>query len=257
MIQRLAATQFHRFMGSGRTQPALCGCEGGGGQQGEFVVKLRGCMEHGAAGLAFELIASQLAAHFGIATPAPAIIALDEPMARLMARLAARPNCVLSSVGDNFGSGEIRGASTMPVDGSVSMLDAAARIVAFDALIQNPDRRYNNPNLLLRGHEIFAVDHELAFSFVFAIAPPQEPWKLGAPYPFEQHPLFRAVKGKSIDLQGFRSALAGLSPQIVAAMLSTLPQEWENQHMAPIARYLAGMSAHAKEFTDGICRRLV
>ncbi len=52
----------------------------------------------------------------------------------------------------------------------------AAHIFAFDALIQNPDRRYSNQNLLTRGNNIFVYDHELAFSFLEAILPLRHPW---------------------------------------------------------------------------------
>ena len=255
MIPRLVATQFHRYMGSGRTRPVLCTCQGAGDAGGDFVIKLRGCLEHGTTGLAFELLASQLATYFGIPTPAPAVVALDRRMIELMAPRAVRTECVRASTGDNFGSAEIRGGATVPVDLHVPPAEAG-RMIAFDALIQNPDRRFNNPNLLLQGDRILALDHELAFSFVFGIAPSPEPWKLTDPYPFDQHVLFRSVKGRVLDLQGFTSKLAGLSPEIIAAMQSELPQEWENQHMAAIARYLAVMSAHAVEFIQGVGRRL-
>jgi hypothetical protein len=45
MITKLVASQFVRFMTTGRTFPALLGCENGSGATaGEFVVKLRGTM---------------------------------------------------------------------------------------------------------------------------------------------------------------------------------------------------------------------
>ena len=57
MIRRLTAIQFERFMTSGRTSPALCGCEDESGVMvGEYVVKLRGAILE--SGLLNELFAA-------------------------------------------------------------------------------------------------------------------------------------------------------------------------------------------------------
>jgi hypothetical protein len=182
MIPRLMATQFSRFMESGRTRPALCSCEDqSGAAMGEYVVKLRAGLETGESGLLRELIAARLARHFGIASPEPALIMIGQPLAELVASAypadAAR---IRDSVGLNFGTKVLHGVSTWPVDKSVpvAMLQAAVHVFAFDALIENPDRRYSNPNLLTKGDELFAYDHEMAFSFLLDLLPSAEPWKL-------------------------------------------------------------------------------
>jgi hypothetical protein len=65
MIPKLVAVEFVRFMDSGRTSPALFGCEDESGRAiTEYVVKLRGTV--GEAGLLKELFASQLAFQFGL-----------------------------------------------------------------------------------------------------------------------------------------------------------------------------------------------
>lgn len=40
----------------------------------------------------------------------------------------------------------------------------AAGVLLFDAIIQNPDRRDENPNCLVQGNELRMIDHELAFA---------------------------------------------------------------------------------------------
>jgi len=78
VILALQAVQFHKFMESGRTSPALCGCEGPNGENaGEFVVKQRGGMERGYTALVCELVASRMARFFGIPVPDPAIVSID------------------------------------------------------------------------------------------------------------------------------------------------------------------------------------
>ncbi len=86
MIPTFQAVQLHRFMGSGRTTPALCGCEDENGKLvGEFVVKLRGGLDRNVTGLAAELVATQLATYFGIPVPAPALVSIDAEFADLVA----------------------------------------------------------------------------------------------------------------------------------------------------------------------------
>ena len=141
MIPRLTAIQFERFMTSGRTSPALCGCEDQAGTMvGEYVVKLRGAI--GESGLLNELFAARLSGHFGLASPEPALIAIDQALVDLVANTqpsqAAR---IRGSVGLNFGTKVLTGAPIWPVDKSIpeAMWQAAVDIFAFDARLQNPD----------------------------------------------------------------------------------------------------------------------
>jgi|GEM_PF-5306098 len=66
-------------MSTGRTCPALCGCEDDSGRRvGDYVVKLRGGMDRGEKGLVCELLGSLLATYFGIAVPEPAVVRIEE-----------------------------------------------------------------------------------------------------------------------------------------------------------------------------------
>ena len=93
-------------MGTGRTTPALCGCEDAGGNPaGDFIVKLRGGIERGGTGLAAELIASRLAAYFGIPAPSPVLVFIASDFANSVS-LAYPDKAALmtASIGLNFGS---------------------------------------------------------------------------------------------------------------------------------------------------------
>jgi hypothetical protein len=73
-------------MKTGRTSPALCGCEDVHGESvGDYVVKLRGGIDSGPTGLVCELFASLLATHFEIATPEPAVVEIDLEFAAVVA----------------------------------------------------------------------------------------------------------------------------------------------------------------------------
>lgn len=73
-----------------------------------------------------------------------------------------------ASLGLNFGSKVLYPASIWPVNRSIpeAMWRDAVNIFAFDALIQNPDRRPENPNLLTQGDNVYVYEHETSFSFL-------------------------------------------------------------------------------------------
>jgi hypothetical protein len=56
---------------------------------------------------------------------------------------------------------------------------AALEILAFDAYIENDDRRPSNPNCLVKGDALRIIDHELAFRISQKLFPRPEPWKAG------------------------------------------------------------------------------
>jgi hypothetical protein len=261
MIPRLSATQFLRFMDKGKTSPALCACiYEHGALAGEYVVKLRGAVEGGETGLINELLAALLAKHFELAAPDPAIVLLDEALIDLIAHdHSSRQIALRRSVGCNFGTKHLVGVSTWPVDKAVpwEWFEAAVEIFAFDALLQNPDRRYNNPNLFTREDGLFIFDHETAFSFILDVLPQGKPWELERQPYLEKHVFYRRLKSKPIELERFTAALAGLSDEVLGRIRAELPPEWENQsYVTRIVEHLRTVSDHAEEFAEAIRRML-
>jgi len=246
-------------MTSGRTSPALCGCEDQAGTiVGDYVVKLRGSIRE--SGLLNELFAARLAGRFGLVSPEPALIAIDQALANLVASTqpleAAR---LRNSVGLNFGTRALNGVSIWPVDKFIpeTMWQAAVDIFAFDALIQNPDRRFSNPNLFTKGDNLLIFDHETAFSFLLALSPSATPWDLDdQPYLID-HVFYRRLKSKPIDLTGFTTSLSGLSDAALDGITEDVPAEWNNGNLSRIERHLRMVRDHAGEFTEAIRRILV
>jgi len=176
VIDRVTATTFHQFMGSGRTSPAIFSCEMNA-ETREYVVKLRGGMERRESGLLCELYASMLAGYFGLSCPRPAVVIIEEDLGRaVLGRFdpkSTEGRVLRGSIGLNFGTRFLVNLSIWPVDRPVPSIMAAPamRIFAFDALIQNPDRKFNNPNLGSHDEDLFVFDHELAFSFLLSVLP--------------------------------------------------------------------------------------
>ncbi len=86
-------------------------------------------------------------------------------------------NRVAKSVGLNFGTKYLTGYRTWPRGQTIphSLHAAALDLFAFDALIQNPDRGADRPNLLTGNDRILAIDHDSAFSFIHALGGPGVP----------------------------------------------------------------------------------
>jgi len=261
MIQTVQAVQFHRPMGTGRTKPILCGCESGEGlSTGDYVVKLRGGNERGVTALACELVASRLASYFGIPVPEPALVLLDPMFAELVsASQPAMAHILGASVGLNFGSRQLNDVMTWPVDKLIpeAMWQGTVHAFAFDALIQNPDRRYMpNPNLFSRGDEIIVYDHELAFSFIEDLLPAGEPWRLDRCQFLSDHVFFRRLRGRTVDLASFSEALSKLPERVLPAILAEVPGEWNNGNLQKISSHLRAVAGEAARFAEEIRRRL-
>lgn len=137
------------------------------------------------------------------------------------------------------------------------MWQTALDIFAFDALIQNPDRRFNNPNLFIRGDGLLIFDHETAFSFVLALFPSATAWKLASQPYLTDHVFYRRLKSKPIDLTGFTASLGGLSDGLLKEIMADVPAEWNNDNLPKIERHLRTVRDHAGEFAEEVRRFLV
>ena len=261
MIESARATVFHRFMQTGRTSPALFSCSReGSAEQDEYVIKLKGGIDLGTAGLVCESVASVLAAYFGISHPRPALVDLDMDLAQLAAEQEpAKAALLMNSIGTNFGTLALSNLVTWPVDRrpSASQFDSATEIFAFDVLIQNPDRRYNNPNLGTVGDRLYIYDHELAFSFRLNIIPASEPWRLAGQNFWNDHVFFNSLKRKTLSLEPFVSRLSAMPSNLLEELESSLPADWTRDLFPIINTYLRTLADHADEFKQELVQRLI
>jgi hypothetical protein len=260
MLNRVYANTFNRFMTSGRTFPALFRCNAANSfESEEYVVKLR----HGVSGktaLLCEAYAALLAKHFDMTAPEPALIEIDAELANLAAETMddARRTAVLrESVGLNFGTKFLPNISTWPVDRGVpaGLLDDAIKVFAFDALLQNPDRRYNNPNLGTIDGRIVIFDHELCFSFLLDIFPSEEPWKLASQQYLADHVFIRQLKDQAVP-ESFRDKISELTDDALESFSDLIPEGWRQNAILRIENHLRLIREHADEFTGEIERRL-
>jgi hypothetical protein len=259
-IPQLEAASYIRQMRSGRTKPCIFACEDDvGNPAGEYVVKMRGGMESGDSGLFCELLAALLAQHFELTVSDPAIIHVDSRLAELIADPMVA-ELLRKSAGLNFGSRLLTGIYIWPQDRQIpfELQTMAAEIFAFDALIQNPDRRFSNPNLLADNEHLFPIDHECAFGCRYAIPPAKEPWRLDgidSDY-LREHVFFRQLKGKSIDMGHFKTKLIGLNPDIIKLIVAQIPQQWQGDFVEKMETHLSKINERAQDFIDQVKVRL-
>lgn len=223
MPRYVAAVSWEQTLASGRTKPQIFRCAGDDGLEAGFVVKLRGSL--GARGLFGEFFCSALAEHFGL--PVPAVVAVTFSQA-LVDALSFNPT-VQSSIaaslgGASFGSEYCEGASLFPPGSPLppTLRTTAAEIFAFDALVENPDRRTDKPNLLQTAGRFLLIDHELALQTELVIRGKSRDDDLRF---MRQHVLFESLRGKELDLGRFRNRLAALTPDVLQSCLEQVPAD--------------------------------
>jgi hypothetical protein len=259
-IPTLNASALIRELSSGRTKPCLFHCEYDNIELGaEYVVKLKAGIDSKETGLASELIASQLAIFLDIPTPEPAIINLDPSLADIISDPVLSQK-IRDSAGANFGSKYISpGFETWPVGKSIpsSLKQLALEIFAFDALIQNPDRRIDKPNILWKKDELYILDHELGFSFIFNVLPSGQPWQISNLEFIQKHLFYLPLKAQPVDLDRFIGAMEGLKDEKLDSIIQNIPNAWHNIHASKIRNHLSEVSRHINEFVDEIRRVLL
>jgi hypothetical protein len=182
MIRRAVAVRFDRPAEAGRTRPILAVVETSDGVEHEVYLKASGAPDLGVEGLANEAIAALLAADLSLPITEPFLVdlgpgwiqSIPDPTTRGMLTNSSPVAFASKSAGVQW-----RPWTRSDRLSNNQMANALA-IFFFDALIQNDDRRPDNPNLLVKGSEFRIIDHELAFRLRLKLFPPPEPWRVGS-----------------------------------------------------------------------------
>lgn len=257
MIQRAVLTRIDRVADQGRTGPILSACEAVGGEEFEAFVKLSAGCDQTVVNLAREVIAACLAADLGLPVPEPWLVEIPPEIIPIVsdAQLAdkLRRSCPVA-----FGSTRTPGFSIWKTGERLpdAMRQVALGVLLFDAIIQNPDRRVENPNCLVRGNDLRIIDHELAFAHRLVLLW-QPPWILGSMKDLEtpgRHIFVRELKGAPIDFAPIKSRWAALSHTRLQEYEGSIPQEWAAAR--PDIDAALKLIADARDNIDGCIREL-
>lgn len=253
MVQpvHLSATTFLKQFTSGRTGPCVFECVDDAGEPaGEYVVKLQANMNAGATASMFEMIGALLADELGFSVPQPAIVEIAPELADGISDLAVR-GPVRESAGLNFGSEFKTGGYAVWQPGrrvADHLLSQAFDVFAFDALIENPDRRPEKPNLLENGDEMVLIDHEAAFSFIFALGTDSEPWTLSQAGFLTNHVFFPDLKSLIPQFDRIHSALEAFTQDQWDQMEGILPEAWKSGWCATVRDHLLAVIGNLDSF---------
>ena len=239
MITTVKAVTFIKALRSGRTCPCLMLCEDDNGGKFEIVVKLRAGIDSGTTGLTCELLASLLANDLDLIVPKPFIVDVDSHFYEAISD-AALAERFRKSQGANFGSQYLSAGYTWPQGRSISssLMQMAADIFAFDLMIQNPDRRNDKPNLLRKGDELVIYDHEMAFSFLYAVGQAQYPWDNTGVGFMKDHVFYRGLKGRELSWERLQGALEAVGDRRLKMYAEAVPDSWRQGTKDAAARIL-------------------
>jgi hypothetical protein len=173
----------------------------------------------GRKALVAEVLAGELGRGLGLPVPELVRLDLDPVLARSEPEVMVQDQ-MRASGGVNLGMAFVSGA--LNFDPLCFEVDAglAARVLWFDALVNNVDRSWRNPNLLVATGGLRLIDHgaSLIFHHNWAGA---EAWRR-KPYDASDHAL-RAFAG---SLEEADEALAPLVPDALARAVAAIPDVW-------------------------------
>ncbi|MFI6939036.1 HipA family kinase [Streptomyces sp. NPDC050418] len=153
MLTEVSATRYVTPLREGGSLPGLVEAD----DLGLYVMKFTGAGQ-GRKTLVAEVVCGQLARRLGFRAPGlvgiglDPVIGLGEPDQEVQALLK-------SSGGLNLGMEYLSGAIGFDPLAYAVPADEAGRVVWFDALINNVDRSWRNPNMIVHGGELWLIDH--------------------------------------------------------------------------------------------------
>lgn len=252
-LPRVSANAFHKKIPFGRSKPDVVSCANTQtGVADYFVVKLTSAMQLGAATLSCEVISSHLASLLGIQVPSAAVVDVSAAFAGTIEDPFDQAR-YKKSQGLNFGTEYLIGGwATWPAGKIIgtNLRQTCLEAFAFDALLQNTDRRIDNPNLLYRGDDVMLYDHELAFSNYFLLGSPEKKALKTENLDFlRKHVFFSGLKGEAVDLTRMEGALRAVDAASLAAIKADVPPPWQGPSLDPILGYLAELTANPDRLT--------
>jgi len=218
VLEHVTVTSYLAPLREGGSLPGLVEAD----NLGTYVLKFRGAGQ-GPLALVAEVIAGELARALGLRTPELALAELDpriapsEPDQEIQDLLRA-------SAGLNLAVDFLPGSAGFDPLGWTADEEFASELLWFDALIQNVDRTWRNPNLLVWHGDIWLIDHGAALYF-------QHDWSRADPakrFDARQH-----VVRDRVTPAGLGRAHQKLAPLVTAGLLeevtASVPAGWFGQ----------------------------
>ncbi len=213
MLEQVTVTSYLAPLREGGSLPGLVEAD----NLGTYVLKFRGAGQ-GPLALVAEIIGGELARRLGFRTPELALADLDPRIAKSEPDEEIQ-DLLKASAGINLAVDYLPGSAGFDPLGWTADEDFASELLWFDALIQNVDRTWRNPNLLVWHKDIWLIDHGAALYF-------HHDWSRAAPdKPFDarQH----VVKDRAKRLAEAHERLAPkITAELLAEVTGDVPPDW-------------------------------
>jgi hypothetical protein len=215
MLKEVIATRFIAPLREGGSLPGLVEAD----DFGTYVLKFTGAGQ-GRKTLVAEVVCGELARRLGLRMPRLVRVELD-PELGLGEPDQEVQNLLRSSGGTNLGMAFLSGALGFdPLAFGVSS-EEAGRIVWFDALVNNVDRSWRNPNLLMWRGELWLVDH--GATMIWHHNWPGAQASAARPYDASDH----ALAPFAPDVASAAAELAPLvTEELLAEVTAQIPDAW-------------------------------
>ncbi|MFB7738612.1 HipA family kinase [Streptomyces sp. NPDC056112] len=215
MLKEVIATRYITPLREGGSLPGLVEAD----DFGTYVLKFTGAGQ-GRKTLVAEVVCGELARRLGLRVPGLVTVDLD-PVLGLGEPDEQVQELLRSSGGTNLGMDFLSGALgfdplAFPVDA-----EEAGRIVWFDALVNNVDRSWRNPNLLRWRGDLWLIDH--GATMIWHHNWPGAQASAGRPYDASDHAL--APFGPDVAAAARRLAPL-VTEDLLAEVTAEIPDAW-------------------------------
>ena len=215
MLEEAIATRYITPLREGGSLPGLVEAD----DRGTYVIKFTGAGQ-GRKTLVAEVVAGELARRLGFRVPRLVTLDLDpdlglgEPDERVQELLK-------SSGGTNLGMDFLSGALGFDPLAFPVGPEEAGRIVWFDALVNNVDRSWRNPNLLWWRGEVWLIDH--GATMIWQHNWPGAEKSAARPYDASDH----VLKPFAPDVAAAAAELAPrVTEDLLAEVTAEIPDAW-------------------------------
>ncbi|MEU1305871.1 HipA family kinase [Streptomyces shenzhenensis] len=215
MLAEVTATRYITPLREGGSLPGLVE----GDDLHTYVMKFTGAGQ-GRKTLVAEVVCGELARRLGFRVPPLVTIALD-PVLGLGEPDREVQELLRSSGGTNLGMDFLSGALGFDPLAFAVDPEEAGRIVWFDALVNNVDRSWRNPNLLMHRGDLWLIDH--GATLIWHHNWPGAESSAARPYDASDHALARFAP----DVEAAAAALAPLvTADLLAEVAAEIPDVW-------------------------------
>lgn len=215
MLEEVVATRYVTPLREGGSLPGIVEAD----DLGTYVMKFTGAGQ-GRKTLVAEIICGELGRRLGLRVPELVTIQLD-PVIGLAEPDQEVQELLKASGGLNLGMDYLPGSLGFdPLAYEVDPVEAG-RVVWFDALINNVDRSWRNPNLLVWHGDLWLIDH--GATMIWHHNWPGAQASAAKPYNASDHVLARFAP----DIEAAAAELAPLvTEELLTEVIADVPDEW-------------------------------